>query len=63
MLGKVVGLEARLLDQFEKPQPIVEKAAQGAAVSVEMIKNPEFQHAGGSVTWLGNPASLSNMIG
>jgi hypothetical protein len=27
-----------------------------------MIKNPEFQHGGDSVTWPGNPASLSNMI-
>jgi hypothetical protein len=63
MLRKVIGLEARLLDQVEKAQPVLEKAAQRAAVSVEMIKNPEFQHAGDSVTWPGNPASLSNMIG
>ena len=62
MLRKMVGLEARLLNQLEKPQSVVKKAAQGAAVSVEMIKNPEFQHAGDSVTWPGNPASLSNMI-
>jgi hypothetical protein len=63
MLRKVIGLEARLLDQLEKPQPVVEKAAQRAAVSVEVIKDSEFQHAGDSVTWPGNPASLSNMIG
>jgi branched-chain amino acid transport system substrate-binding protein len=59
MLGKVIGLEACLLDQLEKTQAIFEKRAQWPAAAVEVVENRKIQHAGDSVTALLNPASLS----
>jgi branched-chain amino acid transport system substrate-binding protein len=58
MLRKMIGRKARLLDQFDKAQPVLEKTAQRPAVAVKVIENTEIQHAGDSVTALSIPASL-----
>src|SRR5262249_13749355 len=55
----MIAVETRPLDQFEKTQTLLEKAAQWAAVTVEMVEDREIQHAANSVTPPPNAANLA----
>ena len=50
VLRHVIGVKARLLDQFEQAQAIFEELAQRPTIAVEVIEDGKLQHAGGSVT-------------
>jgi hypothetical protein len=58
VLGKMIAVETQPFDQFEEMQSFLEKAAQWAAVTVEMVEDREIQHAANSVTPLPNAANL-----
>src|SRR5215475_15249286 len=55
----MIAVETRPFDQFEKTQTLLEKAAQWAAVTVEMVEDREIQHAANSVTPPPNAANLA----
>src|SRR5262249_47432090 len=59
VLGKMIAVETRPFDQFEKTQTLLEKATQWTAVTVEMVEDREIQHAANSVTPPPNAANLA----
>ena len=50
VLCHVKGVKARLLDQLEQAQAILEEFAQRPTIAVEVIEDRKLHHARGSVT-------------
>src|SRR5262249_52917077 len=55
----MIAVETRPFGQLEKPQTLLERAGQWAAVTVEMVEDREIQHAANSVTPPPNAANLA----
>ena len=55
----MITVETGPFDQFEETQTLLEKAAQWAAVAVQMVEDREIQHTANSVTALTNAANLA----